>query len=398
MAVYTYNAVDGVSSATRGTIVADTPYQARCLLRERGLTVTGVSPAADDLRSRKRASRRQRLEVTALIRDTATLLAAGIPLLDTLKTLSEQQSRGLKSVVQQLADSVAAGESLADAMGRHGGFFDELCTSVVRVGENTGAMEQSLQRLAQFREKVHRLRSRVTTAMVYPAVVCVVGLAVGVFLMTYVVPNLLGALRQSGRELPAVTRVVQSASELLRNWWWALLAGAAGVAAAVKALLRTEAGKLARDRLVLRIPVLGDLVRKEITSRLAVVLAALLRGGLQFVDALKITRRTIPNRVFRRALDDYERAVTAGKDVAEPLRATGVFSPMVVQMLAVGQQSGQLEEMLEQLADAYDQQVSVATQRFTAVLEPLLIVLLAVGVGFIAFATILPILEISNVF
>ena len=149
--------------------------------------------------------------------------------------------------------------------------------------------------------------------------------------------------------------------------------------------------------MVLRIPILGEVVRKENTSRMAVVLSALLQSGLQFVDALRITRQTLRNRVFQSALDDYELAVTAGRDVAAPLGASGVFSPMVVQMLAVGQQAGQLEEMLQQLADAFDQQVSTAVQRMTAVLDPLLIVLLAIMVGFVAFATLLPILEVSNV-
>ena len=169
------------------------------------------------------------------------------------------------------------------------------------------------------------------------------------------------------------------------------------VAVLAHLILKTDKGRLAADRLTLRLPVLGDLVRKENTSRMAVVLGALLRSGLQFVEALRITRQTVRNRVFQAALVDYESAVTAGRDVAGPLEASGVFSPMVVQMLAVGQQAGQLEEMLQQLADAYDRQVDTATQRLTALLEPLLIVLLAVIVGFIAFATILPILEASNV-
>jgi type II secretory pathway component PulF len=151
------------------------------------------------------------------------------------------------------------------------------------------------------------------------------------------------------------------------------------------------------DKTMLRVPLVGELIRKEITSRMAVVLSALLRSGLPFVEAVKITKGTLRNRVFRRAMDAYETAVSAGRDVAQPLETSGVFSPMVVHMLAVGQQAGELEEMLDHLATSYDRQVATAAQRLTALLEPLLIVLLAVLVGFIAFATILPILEISNV-
>jgi type II secretory pathway component PulF len=379
--------------------MADTPRQARDTLRDRGFTVLHVR-APTERRGRLlrgRAGRRAQGEVVALVRELATLLAAGIALLPALRTLARQHGRQFRAVIQNLADQVAAGVGLAEAMGRQPLYFDPLCVSIVRVGESTGSLDVALKRLADFREKSHRLRSRVTTALLYPAIVCALGLAVSVFLMTYVVPNLLASLVQAGKDLPAITRVVKAGSDLLLNWWWAILAALAAVVVAIRALLRTERGQLAADRLVLRVPVLGELVRKENTSRIAVVLSALLRSGLQFVDAIRITRSTIRNRVFRRAMDDYEAAVTAGSDVAEPLAASGVFSPMVVQMLAVGQHSGQLEEMLDQLADAYDQQVATAAARLTAVLEPALIVCLAVLVGFIAFATILPILEVSNV-
>ncbi len=236
-----------------------------------------------------------------------------------------------------------------------------------------------------------------TTALLYPAVVTTVGLAVMVFLMTYVVPNLLDTLVEAQRELPAITRIVKGASDLLLGGWWALLIGLAALVLALRTVVRSERGHEVLDRLLLKVPVLGELARKENTSRMAVVLAALLESGLQFVEAVRITRSTLRNRVFRRALERYEEAVQAGRDVAGPLAATAVFPPMVVRMLAVGQESGRLEEMLEELARTYDQEVSVAARRLTALLEPVLIVILAVLVGCIAFATILPILEASNV-
>ena len=399
MAVYTYNAVDLDTSPVAGTIIADTPRQARDALREQGLTLTHLAPVTEPARRlwhRGRGHRSQD-EVLALVRELATLLQAGIPLLAALHTLSRQHRRRFRAVVQQLADQVAAGISLADAMDRQGAYFDELCVSIVRVGESTGALETALSRLAGFKEKAGRLHSRITTALIYPAVVCVIGVTVSIFLMTYVVPNLLDTLTQAGKELPWITRVVKGASDLLLGWWWALLLAAGGAAAATRWILSTRRGRVAADRLILRLPVIGDLVNKENTSRMAVVLSALLRSGLPFVEAVRITRQTLRNRIFRRAMDEYATAVSAGRDVAAALETSGVFSPMVVQMLAVGQEAGQLEDMLQQLADAYDLQVATATQRLAAVLEPLLIVLLAVLVGSIAFATILPILEATNV-
>ncbi len=400
MAVYEYKAIDVDEASVVGTIVAGTARQARDVLRERGLTISQVLPVAEasgDSFRRRRRARRAQSEVVAFIRELATLLGAGIPLLKALQTLARQHRGHFRTVVEQLSDQVTAGVSLGEAMGRADAYFDEMCVSIVQVGESTGSLEDALRQLADFKEKAHRLRSSITTALVYPAVVCVIGLAVSVFLMTYVVPNLLGTLTQAGKQLPMITRIVKAVSDLLLGWWWAMLAGVSLMVAALKLILRRPGARLTADRLILRIPLIGELIRKENTSRMAVVLAALLRSGLQFVDAVRITRRTMRSRVFRRAMDDYASAVTAGRDVAGPLAASGVFSPMVVQMLTVGQQAGQIEDMLQQIADAYDLQVATATQRLTAVLEPLLIVLLAILVGFIAFATILPILEVSDV-
>jgi general secretion pathway protein F len=399
MGVFAYKAVEARSAApVAGTIVADTARQARDLLRERGLTIT-------DVRATRRAAGgpgawfayRDRAAVSDFIRNLATLLGAGISLLSALQTLAEQHNRRFRAVVQDMADQIAAGSGLADAMKRHPACFDDLCVSIAAVGENTGSLDKALARLSEFLDKAGRLRGRITSALIYPAVVCVIGLSVGIFLMTYVIPNLMTTLQQAGKELPMMTRVVQGASTFLLGWWWALLGGAGLAVAGVAFMARIPAGRLALDRLILRIPVIGNLVRKEYTSRIAVVLAALLRSGVPFIEAVQITRRTIRNRVFARALEDYEAAVEAGRDIAGPLKASGVFSPTVVQMLAVGQESGQLEEMLQQLAEVYDREVSLATQRLTSLLEPLVIVLLAAFVGCVALATLLPILEASNV-
>ena len=401
MAVYEYKATDARSAVVAGTIMADTPRQARDLLRDQGLSIVEVRPAKAarqrSLLARPFRGRKGQEQVSAFVRELATLLSAGIPLLSALRTLEKQHTHGFQAVVQHLVDRITAGEALAEAMASQPAWFDELCVSIVRVGESTGSLETALKRLADFKERSGKLRNRITTALIYPAVVCLMGVGVTIFLMTYVVPNLLETLLQSGKPLPTVTRIVKAMSDFLLGYWWALVAGAVVAVGAVRAILASDRGQRAAHRLLLRVPVVGELVAKENTARIAVVMAALLKSGLQFVDAVVITRRTIRNRVFITALEEYEKAVSAGGDVSGPLEKTGVFSPMVVQMLAIGQESGQLEEMLERLAEAYDQEVATATARLTALLEPLLIVVLAVLVGFIAFATLLPILEASNV-
>jgi len=400
MPVYSYKAIDAEASNVTGEVTADTPRQARDLIRGRGLTIERVH-ARQDRSARgfwqKRWARRHRAETVGFIRDLATLLGAGIPLLEALDTLAEQYKGALRGVVLGLREHIAAGRSLAEAMESAPAVFDELCVGITRVGESAGTLDAALARLADFKEHAHRLRSRVGTALLYPAVVALVGLAVTIFLMTFVVPNLLSTLVESGRRLPAVTAMVKGASDFLIGYGWLLLGAVAGLAMVVRLLLVTPAGRRVWDRALLRTPLVGELVRKETIARLAVVLAALLRSGVVFVQALATARRTVRNSVFEEALRRCEEAIGAGQDISPPLERTGVFPPMVVHMLAVGQQAGELEGVLEQLAAAYEHHVETVTQRITAVLEPALIVVLAVMVGFVAFATILPILETSNV-
>ncbi|MHC4716355.1 MAG: type II secretion system F family protein, partial [Planctomycetota bacterium] len=231
----------------------------------------------------------------------------------------------------------------------------------------------------------------------YPAIVTLMGTAVTVFLMTFVVPKLLSALSASGRELPAITRAVKAVSDFLLGYGWLVAAAVLAAGIGLRLIVRTRGGRRAWHRLLLRIPLVGELVVKETIARLGVVLAALLRSGVVFVEALEVAEDTTGNVVFRDALGRCREAVAAGKDLAAPLERAGVFPPMVVRMLAVGQQAGELEAMLEKLASSYERQVAVATARLAVVLEPLLIVVLALMVGLIALATILPILEASHV-
>jgi general secretion pathway protein F len=204
-------------------------------------------------------------------------------------------------------------------------------------------------------------------------------------------------LLEAGRPLPLSTRIVKGGSDLLLAWWWLLLLSAGGLGLAVTMLLRTERGSMFWHRLQLRIPIVGELIRKQAIVRIAIVTATLLRSGIVFVKAIQIAQRSCRNKVLKDALHRCEQAVSSGRDIAVALEATGAFPPMVVQIFATGQQSGRLEEMLERLAKDYDQQVALASQRLAAVLEPLLILFLVLVVGLIAFATVLPILEAGNV-
>lgn len=401
MAVYGYIAGDNRDgSQIRGTITADSPRQARDQLRGRGLSVQNVTehrPSAGGGWHTRYMVRRQSGKVTGLLQEMATLLGAGIPLMESLDTITRQHSGRFRQCILMLREHVAAGGSLAEAMALQPGLFDELCRNIIEVGENAGTLDTAMVRLVQFRLRSSGLKNRVASAMMYPCIVMVAGLAASIFLMTYVLPNLLGVLTETGKQLPAATVVIKTLAEFLRSWWWALLLGLGGLGGLAAAVMRTAAGRMRWHRLQLRIPLLGELIRKQAIARMAMVMATLLRSDLVFIRAVQIAQKTVRNSVLRAALEACEQAVGAGYDIAQALEKTQAFPPLVIQIFAVGQASGRLELMLENLATDYDTQVDINSARLTALLEPFMMILLAILVGFIAFATILPILEAGDV-
>jgi type II secretory pathway component PulF len=397
MAVFTYKAADSHAANLTGTIAADTPRQARDLLRQRGLTVKDLTE--DVPGSRRKTSRRaggSRYQSTLFIRELSTLLGVGVPLLDALDTIARQHQGRFHATVLLLRDRVAAGSSLANAMRQQPETFDDLCVNITEVGEDAGTLDSALERLAEFRERSQQLKGRIGTALIYPAIVLTTALFATMFLMTFIVPKILEPLIEQGQALPLPTRIVKGTSDFLLAWGW--LIGLVGISIVISAALalRTSAGKRWFHRTLLRLPLIGDLTRKQAIVRIAIVISTLLKSGIVFLRALEIAQRATKNLILRDALDRCGKAITAGEDIAVALEETKAFPPMVVQVFALGQQSGRLEEMLDRLAVTYDAQVNTSAQRLTAFLEPVLIVLLAIMVLFIVMATVLPILEAGN--
>jgi type II secretory pathway component PulF len=275
--------------------------------------------------------------------------------------------------------------------------FDKLCIQMVDVGENSGTLDVVLEQLSSFAERSLEFKDRVTSALLYPVLVLVMSMGVGMFLMTIVVPMLLDNLLDAGRPLPLPTRVLKSLSDGVRyhGWWIGLVAMIAVFA--IIAVLRTDRGKLLSHRLLLRLPLVGSMARKQEIARVAMIVSTLMKSGIVFLQAIETAARSTKNVVIGRALLSGRDAVLAGRDIGEALAPTGVFPPMVIQIFTVGQQSGKLEEMLDRLAATYERQVNSSATRLAAALEPILIVFLSLFVGFILFATILPILEAGNV-
>lgn len=402
MPVFTYIARDTEQRERNGALMADTPKAARDALRAQGFRVCRVTEqkagTASGGRTWRGGGRVSPSLLNGAYRELSTLLAVGIPLAEALQTVAGQQSPALRHSLLMLRDGVCSGQSLTESMRRQPRYYDAVALSLVEVGERSGTLEQSLQRLAELRERSLQFKGKLGTALVYPATVVVVGVVVSLFLMTFVVPKLLGVLEQSGKPLPSSTRLVKGASDLLLQGWWALMAAGVGVTWVAVLAMRRPVVRSWWDGFQLRLPVLGPLLIKQAVSRVSLVIATLCRSGVGLIASLELAESATSNTVIRRALREARASVTVGREIAEALGGgTGVLPPTVVQVFAVGQASGRLEEMLERLSGDYDQQVAAATARLTAMLEPILILLLAVWVGLIAFATMMPILEAGDV-
>ena len=400
MPVFAYGAVDQENGSVSGTITADSPRQARDKLRGQGLRVRAISDCTAS--SGKRAlpflrSSVSTAQMAAILRELATLIAVGIPVLESLETLIRQYRGRTRHALMLVRDRISAGCSLAEAMTEQPQVFDALCVQMVEVGENSGSLDYALEQLAAFKERSLELKDQVLSAILYPAIVFGVSLLVSIFLMTVVVPMLLTNLVEAGRELPWPTRMLKHVSDLLLHQGWIVVLGAVLVVAIVVSVLSTRTGRKAWHRFLLRIPLLGTMAEKQAISRIALVISTLIRSGVEYLKAVEFAGRSTRNLVYRDALTESSSAVSAGVDIGNAVEATGVFPPTVVHILTVGQQSGTLDDMLERLSQNYDRQVSSSSSRLASALEPILILVLAVFVGFILFATLLPILEASNV-
>lgn len=405
MAVYTYQAFDARQRGCSGTVTADTVALARQALRDRGLVVAGIG----EFRTASGASwrwlqggvgsrRGARAEAVAeLWRNLAVLLRAGVALTDALEVCRRQQRGPLPGVVQQIIEHLRTGRSLAEALAVHGDWFDELTRSVVQVGERSGTLAEALGELADYQARRRAVVNRLSSALIYPAILCLVGAAVVVFLMGHIVPQLLDVLASAGRELPGPTRGLKAVSDALVRSWPLLLTAGLGLAAGLTALRRTERGRRGLERAVLAIPVLGDLLKKSWIARISLMLATMLRSDVRFTEALRTVRRGLPHRLYADELAALEQAIEAGAGIADPLRDSRLIPPLVTHLLAVGQESGELPRMLDEVRSSCEQHVQLALTRFLAVLEPALILVLAAVIGLVVFATLLPILETTRI-
>lgn len=421
MPVYSYQAVDASRTASRGTLIADTPRDARDQLRRRGLVPRRLEPAAADPvaedtaagpdadAGRSGAGPGRRSEAADFFRELSTLLGVGVGVLEALDLIVAQvppRQRRWATQLLGVRDRVSAGGALGEALaaarwpsalGRRRALFDEATVAMIGVGEDAGALADVSEQVADHLEQRAALKNRLAAALTYPAVVAVFGAGVCVFLMTWVVPGILEALAESGQALPPLTVAVKAVSDFLLNWGPAVLLGLVLLGLLGGLAISRPRGRAAFDAAVLKLPGLGPAVRRQAVVRLAFVLEALLDSGVRFEQALGIGRRAVRNVVLQDALARCETAVREGRDLGPALAETDAFPATVARVFALGQTSGRLGELLGRLGRSYDRQLRSRVDRLTTLIEPTLIILLAVVVGLIAFATLLPILEIGDV-
>jgi general secretion pathway protein F len=404
MPVYSYVGLSPDGKNITGVIDADSPRAARLKLRRTGVFPTSLSESRQ-AESTPRASRSlsklfERVgpqELAVMTRQLSTLVSAGLPLVDCLSALIDQvDSERLKSMLTQTRERVNEGTSLADALAEHPRVYSDLYVNMVRAGEASGALDVVLLRLADYTESTARLRSKLRSALTYPAVMLIIGSAILFFLLSYVVPKITRIFVESKQVLPLPTRVLMAFSGMLSTWWPLFLVVLAIAALAFRYYVRTEAGRKRYDRLVLRVPVFGKLLQKIAVARFSRTLSTLLRSGIGLLPSLDIVKNIVDNRVLYDATEAARDAIREGQSIAPPLKKSGIFPPLMIHMIAVGEKSGQLEEMLFKTAETYESEVDSTIATLTTLLEPVMIVFMGGMVTFIVLSILLPIFQMSQ--
>jgi len=403
--VYAYKGLSTEGRAVAGVVDAESPRGARLKLRRTGVFPTDLTEDRAPAGRRRTTFAAGRVgervptpELAAVTRQLATLVGAGLPLVEALAALAEQTEREhLRRAIVQIRERVTEGRTLADALAEHPRLFSPLYVNMVRAGEASGALDVVLQRLADYTENQARLLGKVRTALTYPAVMLVLSSGILFFLVSYVVPKVTRIFQETQQQLPRLTLILIALSGFMAHWWWLVLLGLGAAILGGRAYARSATGRERVDGWMLRLPYVGSLVQRLALARFARTLSTLLASGIGLLPALDIVRNIVENRVIGRAIENARDAIREGQSIAPPLRESGVFPPLVVHMVAVGERSGQLEEMLGKAADAYDNEVENAVSSLTTILEPLMIVFMGLVVLFIVLAILMPIFELNRV-
>ncbi len=404
MATFVYKGKTSAGGFKKGEIQAGNLAQATAALRRQSIipvSVTekkGIIATLNSINVPGMSRKITTKDLAIFSRQFATMIDAGLPLVQCLEILSSQHDNPeFKKVLQEVKTSVEGGSTFADALGKHPKVFDSLFVNLVNAGEVGGILDTILNRLAIFLEKNEQLKNKIKGALTYPVVVIIIASLVVTGLLLFVVPIFEEMFADFGQALPAPTQVVVGLSKFLQNYWFVLIGAIVGAGVFIKLSYRTEKGRYTFDRLLLRAPVFGDLLRKTATARFTRTLGTMISSGVPILEALDIVSRTAGNSVVEGAIMSSRQSLSQGKTLAEPLMECKVFPGMVTQMIAVGETTGALDAMLSKIADFYEQEVDTAVAAMTSLIEPLLMAFLGIVVGGLVIALYLPIFQIAGV-
>jgi general secretion pathway protein F len=402
MPVYEYKGVTSAGKKVSGVQDGDGLKAVRAKLKKDGIVVLEIQEGGSLRagRSREITFRRSKVRLVDLAnatRQLATLLSSGLPLLEALSVLVEQEeTRGLKSAISSVRDAVRGGSSLADALKGSPKTFSTLYINMVSAGEASGTLEVTLARLADFLDEQVRFRGKFAAALAYPALMTLIGVGVLFFLFSFVLPRVVGMFEDMRQQLPFMTIALLWVVRVISKGWWAILIALSAAGYYFRRYISTPAGKAWLDERVLRLPVFGNLIKMIAVSRFTRTLGTLLHSGVPTLTALDIVQSVVGNKVLADAIHRARENVREGESIADPLRRSGLFPPVVIQMVAVGEKSGELEKMLLKISESFDRTVETRITALMSLLEPVIILVMGLVVGFIVIAIMLPILQMSS--
>jgi len=394
MPAFTYTARAMNGELRTATVDASNRDEVLAQLRRQRLNLVKIE---EGVKKAKTTGKIKMRDIVIFTRQFSTMINSGLPLVQALDILAKQSENPvLKEVTKAVVSDVESGNTVADALRKHKNAFSDLYVNMVAAGEAGGILDTILMRLATFMEKNDALVRKVKGAMIYPGVIMSVAAIAIITLLVFVIPVFEGMFASVGLPLPLPTRVVIGMSKFLKSYWWAVIAGFAGTGYLFKQYYATPGGKLAIDRAMLKAPVLGDVLRKSAVSRFTRTLGTLIGSGVSILEGLEITAKTAGNRVIQDAIMESRASIAGGETISAPLQKSAVFPPMVISMIAVGEQTGGLDEMLSKIADFYDEEVDAAVSGLLSLMEPVMIVFLGVVVGGMVIAMYLPIFDMIN--
>jgi type IV pilus assembly protein PilC len=395
MAVFVWEGKLANGTIKKGEIEAADKAAAGMILKRQRIVPTKIKAKSQEIVLFTKKIKTK--EIVIFTRQFATMINAGLPLVQCLEILSSQQPNpSFKKVLSQIKQDVESGNTFADALGKHPKVFDSLYVNLVGAGEIGGVLDTVLNRLAVYMEKNENLKNKIKSAMTYPIIVLCVAFGVVAVLMIFVIPTFKDMFEQFGSSLPGPTQLVVNLSNLFRQFWWGMVGIIIALIVAFKWIYQQKQGRHYFDKMFLRLPIFGDLLKKVAVAKFTRTLGTMISSGVPIMDGLEITSRTAGNVIVEDAIRSVRTSISEGKSMSEPLEQTGIFPGMVVQMIAVGEATGAMDQMLSKIADFYDEEVDVAVEALTSALEPMLMVFLGGIIGFVVVAMYLPIFQMAS--